>query len=594
MLSIINSAVSLLGRESRGRWLLLVVVAIVASGFELIGALLVFVLLGVVAEPDVDLELPLIGDFRDFLPGLDDQTLLLTLIAAMALFFFLRATVHVSKVYIENRVAENFGARLSTRLAHSYLKMPYAFHLQRSSSQLIRNSYQAVGELIKQIYIPMIKILAESTMVIAMLVLLFVIAPLATLLAIGVLGSTSLIMAWVIQPKLKRLGRASHRLQKETLGVLQQSLHGIRDIKILGRESAFADQFGRGRMKLARAKYLRSMAAAVPRDVLELALLGFILSFFAIAVASDQGAEGMLSVLGLFAYAGVRIQPAMQAIVSGINNLKFASAPLQDIYDDLELFDTLPTYREDGKALPLREAWTATAVSFQYDATDRPALRDINLTISPGETVGVCGPTGGGKTTLIDVLTGLLAPTEGRVTVDGIDLVERARSWHRSLGMVPQMIFLTDDTLRRNIALGVPSGEIDDDAVYEAVHLAQLDDFIQELPHGLDTVVGERGVRVSGGQRQRVAIARALYQRPEVLIFDEGTSALDNRTEAELMSALERLRGDHTILLIAHRLSTVQDCDRIIYLEGGRISGLGTYEELLESNEGFRRLARMT
>ncbi|MEY3019528.1 MAG: hypothetical protein RLZZ272_512 [Actinomycetota bacterium] len=215
----------------------------------------------------------------------------------------------------------------------------------------------------------------------------------------------------------------------------------------------------------------------------------------------------------------------------------------------------------------------------------------MDLTIRRGETIGICGSTGGGKTTLVDVLTGLIPPTRGRILVDGVDLAGRERAWQAATGVVPQTVFLTDDSLRANIALGVRPKDIDRDALAAAVDLAQLRDFVSSLPDGLDTVVGERGVRVSGGQRQRIAIARALYRRPELLVFDEGTSALDNLTERELIAALDRLRGSHTVVMVAHRLSTIRDADRVVLVEGGRIAAQGTYDELLATNAAFRRLA---
>jgi ATP-binding cassette, subfamily B, bacterial PglK len=589
--SIVSSAVRLISAQSRSRWALLVLIAVVASFLELGGAVLIFLLLALVADPGAEMSLPLLGDLRRFAPGVDDEALLLVLAAAMAVFFLIRPGVHVFKTYAENRIANNFGARLSADLAHGYLNQPYAFHLRRNSTTLIRNSFQAVNELVTQIYLPLVKILAESIMVLAMLALLVLLAPLATLLAVLLLGTAAIILAFIIQPRMKRLGTRAHRLQRETLGVLQQSLHGIRDIKILGRERAFADTYESGRFGLARTKYLRATAAALPRDVLETALTMFILAFFALSIIGDRTAQSMLSVLGLFAYAGLRLQPALQSIVSGLNNLKFASAPLDDIAADMELFATTRRPSPTDKSLELNERWSAEDVTFAYEGSDGPALQHVNLTIHPGEVIGICGPTGGGKTTLVDVMTGLLSPTAGRVVVDGHDLRDYDREWHRNLGIVPQMIFLMDEALRRNIALGVPEREIDEEAVREAVDLAQLASFVASLPDGLDTVVGERGVRVSGGQRQRVAIARALYRRPQVLIFDEGTSALDNRTEAELMHALERLRGEHTIVMVAHRLSTVRNCDRIAFVDEGRIAGVGTYDELASSNEGFRRLS---
>ena len=590
LVSIIRGAVRLISAGSRGRWAALIVVAVVASSVELIGALLVFLLLTLIADPTGAIDLPFVGDIRGRLPGIDDDVLLMALTAAMAVFFLLRPAIHLFKTYAQNRVAHNFGARLSSDLGRGYLSMPYAFHLQRSSSALIRNSYQAVDELVGQIYLPLVRIVAESILVLAMLSLLIVVAPVATGLAVLVLGGGALVLAMVIQPRLKRLGQRAHNTQRETLGLLQQSLHGIRDIKILGRERSFADAYERGRFRLSRIKYLRATAAVLPRDVLEATLTLFILAFFALSILAGLETESALSVLGLFAYAGLRLQPALQTIVSGINNLKFASAPLDDIAADIASIHAATRQPQARETLVLRDRWEVEEVNFTYEGADRPALEEVTLTIAPGEVVGICGPTGGGKTTLVDVITGLLEPTSGRVSVDGHDLREYDREWQRNLGIVPQMIFLTDESLRRNIALGVPTREIDETAVREAVELAQLSSFVDSLPAGLDTVVGERGVRVSGGQRQRIAIARALYRRPQVLIFDEGTSALDNQTEADLMRALERLRGDHTIVLVAHRLSTVRDCDRIVFLDEGRIAGLGTYAVLAETNEGFRRL----
>jgi len=215
----------------------------------------------------------------------------------------------------------------------------------------------------------------------------------------------------------------------------------------------------------------------------------------------------------------------------------------------------------------------------------------VGLVIRRGEQVGICGPTGGGKTTLVDLITGLLAPSQGQVRVDGVDIQTNLRGWQRNLGVVSQMVFLVDDTLRRNIALGIPDDKIDEQAVCEAIRLAQLEELVARLPQGLDTVVGERGVRLSGGERQRVAIARALYYRPQVLIFDEGTSALDNITEQELMRALRSLRGGHTIVLVAHRLSTVHDADRVVFVENGRIAGIDTFEGLCATSESFRAMA---
>lgn len=590
MWSSLRQAYDLVGRDRPWRWAALVVLALMISGIEMVGAVLVFVLLSLVADPGQPIELPLLGDPRQYAADVPETTLLLMLVAIMGAFFLFRAGLRIAAVYAQSRVAANAGARLSRRLVEGYLRWPYALHLQRSSADLIRNGHQAVIELVGQVVNPTIKIVAESVLVLGLLTILAVIAPGATALAVVVVGGAAVVLLAVVQPRLKRLGRIRHEEARATLGSLQQSLHGIRDVKVLGRERYFASVYGASRRRMARAGYLNSTVSQLPSIVMETALVGFILLAFALTILQGGAASETLSVLGLFAYAGLRLQPSLQHIVGGLNSLRFSAAPLQDLHRDLRTIERLPPVERRASPLPFRDRLEFVDVHFRYHGAAADALRGIDLTIRPGEQIGICGPTGGGKTTLMDVLAGLLSPTRGRVLIDGLDLQDHERAWQATLGIVPQMVFLLDDTLRRNIAFGVPDDQIDDEAVTEAVHLAQLEAFIAELPDGLETTVGERGVRVSGGQRQRVAIARALYHRPAVLVFDEGTSALDNATEALLMEAIERLRGDHTILLVAHRLSTVRHSDRVLYLEHGRIEAQGTFEELQRSSSRFREL----
>lgn len=588
-MTTLRQALRLIGRENRWRWIFLIVVALIASGFEIVGAALVYVLLGLVADPGGEAALPIVGDVRQFF-DVERDVLLLGLAVVMGAFFIARASVHIAEIYVQNRVAHNAGARLAAKLVRGYLAMPYAFHLSRTSSDLIRNSHGAVQSLVKEVFVPLIRVTAETILVLGMMALLIFLAPAATGLAVLVIGGTAVVMLRLIQPRLKRIGRRAHRLQRETLGTLQQSLHGIRDVKVLGREDEFARRYEKARLSLARVSYLRSTATDLPKTIMELALLGFILLVFAASILFQEGAGQTLPVLGLFAYAGLRLQPSLQRIIAGLNNLKYAAAPIEDLDRDLRLIGDQEPLPPASKPLPFRDQLRLNDVSFRYETGHKDALSAINLVLEPGAVLGICGPTGGGKTTLVDVMTGLLVPTSGCVTVDGHDLRQYAREWQRNLGVVPQMVFLTDETLRENVALGVPRKDIDEAAVNEAVELAQLRGYVDSLPDGLDTVVGERGVRISGGQRQRVAIARALYRRPEVLVFDEGTSALDNTTERELMSALARLRGKHTVLLIAHRLSTVKDADKILVIEDGMITGEGTYGELIHGNAAFRAL----
>lgn len=592
MISTLRLAMDLVGKDHRSRWILLVFISGITSVFEMAGAVLVFVLLSLVADPSGQIDLPVIGDVRALASGLDDRTLLVYVVVVMGVFFLINGLVQIGSVYVQRRVAVNAGARLSTKLVEIYLQMPYQVHLRRNSSELIRNGHQAVYSLVDQVFVPFIKVFTEAFLALALLAVTLSIAPYATLGAILFLGSTAVVLMLLVQPRLKRLGSTAHAMQKATLSVLQQSLHGIRDIKVLGRERFFSRLYRTSRFRLARTQYLRATLNAVPSTVIELGVMGFILFYFGTTVAGGESIEEALSVLGMFAYVGLRVKPSIQKIIGGLNDVKYASAPLQDIHADLTLAETLQRPSRQPAPLSLQHSIVIDDVTFRYEGADRDALSHVSFEIQAGEQIGICGPTGGGKTTLVDLVTGLLNPTSGSISIDGADLKDNTRAWQLSLGVVPQMVFLIDDTLRRNIALGVLDDEVDEDALADAVEQAQLAEFVATLPQGLATTVGERGVRISGGQRQRIAVARALYRRPEVLLFDEGTSALDNATEARLMAAIDDLRSKHTIILVAHRLSTVRNSDQVVFVEDGRISGLGSYDELVEGNEGFRMLAK--
>jgi ATP-binding cassette subfamily C protein len=300
-----------------------------------------------------------------------------------------------------------------------------------------------------------------------------------------------------------------------------------------------------------------------------------------------------LPLLGLYAYAGFRVIPSANRIMMYVSELRYSRAWIHSLRDDLAALPAPAPAAEPGEPIRFTRAVALERVSYTYadeNEADR-VLVDVDLTIARGESVGIVGPSGAGKSTLVDLLLGLLTPTAGRITVDGRDIAGALRSWQRHIGYVAQEPFVLDDTIRRNVAFGVTDVEIDDRRVTAALTLAQLGDFVAGLPGGLDTLLGERGARLSGGQRQRVAIARALYHEPEVLVFDEATSALDTPTERELIAALEALRGVKTLVVIAHRLTTVRRCDRVAVLRDGRLAAVGSYDELLARDAGFRAMA---
>jgi ATP-binding cassette subfamily C protein len=309
-------------------------------------------------------------------------------------------------------------------------------------------------------------------------------------------------------------------------------------------------------------------------------LVLFILAFVGINAIVTDGAIDALPVLGLFGYVAVRLQPSLNEILAALNSLKFAGPGINILYEDFIRFPAEAPAQVDPKPLSLQRQLKLESVSIRYENAHQDALTGVDLTIEAGEFVGIVGPTGGGKSTLVDVILGLLRPQTGRVTVDGVEIRGNEKAWQKSLGVVHQMVFLADTTIRRNVALGVPDEEIDDTRVIEAIRLAQLEKFAASLPHGVESVVGQRGIRLSGGQRQRLAIARALYAQPSVLVFDEGTAALDSVTERELMAALVPLRGERTIIVVAHRLTTVAAADRVMLVDNGRLVDVAPFDEL--------------
>ncbi|MBA2504335.1 MAG: ABC transporter ATP-binding protein [Thermoleophilaceae bacterium] len=569
----------------RKRWGLVFSVAVLASLVDAAGAVMVFVLLKLVNEPEGDLEVPVLGNLSERFPDADKSTLVGWVAVVMVAFFLLRGLILMLQTYLQNRTANEAGAIISRRLLAGYLRMPYSFHLTRNSAESIRNAYQAVLDIVSYVLVPVVMLVSETLVVSAMLLVLLVVAPVPTLLAIAVLGPLVLLILKLVQPRISRAGATVVASHEANLRGIQQSLTGVREIKVLGREEFFVEKYASGRSDLARAFYLRAALTDAPRIAIETILLLLIVGFLGATVITGSSVDDSLSVLGLFGYAALRVMPGLNRALAQLNSLKFGRAAVQEVTGDLEMLEReVEVLDADAEPLPLREQLALENVSFRYAGADRDALTGVDLVFRRGESIGIVGPTGSGKTTLVDIVLGLLPPTSGRVACDGVDIQSNLPGWQAHAGVVPQSVFLLDETLRRNIALGLSDADIDEDALAEAVELAQLGEFVASLPQGLDTVVGEAGARISGGQRQRVAIARALYHHPSVLFFDEGTSALDNKTEKQLIEALDRLRGERTIFTIAHRLSTVRTCDRVVIVRDGRVADVGTYDELAERN----------
>lgn len=589
MREVVEELSWLIRRTSKlSHWVTLIALALLVSFMEALGAILIFGLLAMIAAPEQSISLPVLGRIDQRLVGGNTADLLLWFAFAVAVFYILRGVASLVQSYAQNRVSQNIGARLSSFLLYGYLRLPYSYHLTRNSAEFIRTMQTSTYTVISNALLPVVWIISESLLVMAVGLILAVTAPVGVLIAAPAMGLVVLFLIRTLQPRLAQLGAEVQTQWERNMQAMQQALQGQKEIRLLGREAFFRDVFSAGRQLEARALYMRSVLLDVPRVVIETILVLFILAFIGVAYLRETPLRETLAILGLFAYAVLRVLPSINRIVSNVNALRYGEAAIRSVGDDIRTIDreSLPT-QAGTSVMSMQNNLQLQAVSFRYEGANADAVDSVSLTVTKGMVLGVVGPSGGGKTTLIDLILGLIKPTEGSIEVDGIDIHSDLRSWQDRIGVVSQTVFLLDDTVRNNIALGLPPDQVSEDRLTEAIEGAQLSDYIESLPHGLDTFVGERGIRISGGQRQRVAIARALYRDPEVLILDEGTSALDVVTEAQVMTAVEAIRADRTIIIVAHRLSTVRSCSKIAVIKNGRVSDLGTYEELRRNDPEF-------
>ena len=596
---IIKQAFRFVGQERMWRWWFLGAVSLVMTLMEALGAALVYLLVAIISTPDASLTLPVIGDITLLFPTRSSREIKLGAAIFVGVFFVLRAGVVLVQSYVVSRIVNNSFALIAGRMLEGYLSMPYLFHTQRSSAELIRNTYQGTSKLMSGIVMPVLSIFTQLLLGLSMVITLVTLAPQAMLVTTAGLAVVIMLIQRFVRPRLVKLSEQSEVASKLSIAAIQQALGGVRDIKLLRREDAFARMHLDARLTIARVGYRSGVLSRLSPLAIETSIILTIVAVFVLTTTGDASNERTLATLALFAYVGLRIQPILQSLLGFVNTINSNEAVLRNLIHD---HDEILAWRdsiEAESAVPVvtsssefSEELRFRGVSFAYQKGGTEVLRDVELAIRRGEFIGICGPTGGGKSTLVDLLVGLLQPTSGTITVDGRPLGRRPHWWWDQIGVVSQQVFLIDDTLRNNIAFGDSlSGRIDEERLERCVRRAQLEPVVQQLHAGLDTVVGERGVRLSGGQRQRVAIARALYREPEVLVLDEGTSALDGATERALVEAIDEATNGRTLIAIAHRISTIRAADRILVVADGRVVDQGTHDELLVRNELFRALA---
>ncbi len=489
---------------------------------------------------------------------------------------------------------------LSRRLLSSYLHRPYEYFLTHNSAELGKNILEEVKELVNQMLVPGLQGMAKGVVALFITGFLVFVDPLVALMVTLILGTTYAGIYSLVKNRLDSYGEKRVAANTERYQFVSEAFGGIKQVKLRGRENAFVEQYNKPSKWYSRYQARYRVIRKAPRYVLEAVAFGGIILIAVYLIIVKENLGQVIPMLGLYAFAGYRLLPALQKGFNGIASARFNLAALEKVRQGIkaEAVSVRKTSangaNERAETTPvMTDRLVVDRVCFTYPGAKEPAIKDLSLEIPACTAVGFVGKTGSGKTTTVDLILGLLRPQEGGISVDGTPLTdENLQRWRQDIGYVPQKIYLSDDTIARNIAFGVPEDEIDMDVVRDAASRAHIFDFVEnELPDRWSTIVGERGVKLSGGQRQRIGIARALYHNPSLLVFDEATSALDQATEASVMEAIYDLEGDHTMLMIAHRLSTVKRADNIVMLEKGRKVGEGTYDELARQHTKFQSMA---
>ena len=576
MIETVKIVWRLFTNSDRVAFIRIVFMVIIGMFLETVSLGIVVPIIGILTQDNYQEKYPWIVDLFG---SLSREELISAVMVAMVFIYIVRSLFLFWSLWIQKGFSASVSGRLSQSLFSIYLRQPYMFHLQRNSSTLMRNAKNATSVVTCGVD-PFLVLLTDGLVAIAMFSLLIYVEPIGTLAVLIVFSVSTLLFQRLTRRRIDNWGYRVDYHETKILQHLQEGFGGAKDVKILGRENEFLSQHEKHLWESIRINRIYNVILTLPRSFMEIITMVGLCLLVVSMVVRDRPLSDIVPILGLFAAAAFRVMPSINRLLMATQTLIFNRSIIASVYRDF-LLDS-PEVNSAQRIEPFTNQLELKDVSFKYPTAATPSLQNVSLVVRRGEAVGFVGPSGAGKSTLVDVILGLFAPTSGVVSVDGSDVHQNLRNWQNQIGYVPQAIYLTDDTLRRNVAFGLNDENIDDDLVREAIRSAQLQEFVATLPDGLETVVGERGVRLSGGQRQRIGIARALYHKPSVLVLDEATSSLDTPTEHGVMQAVQALQGSKTVIIVAHRLSTVEYCDRLYRIEDSRITEEGTFAEVVQ------------
>ena len=582
-----------LSRRRQRQLGLLMALTLVSAFAEVVSLGAVLPFLGILVAPEQLFGHPIVAVVAPTWGITSSDQLVLPLTVAFAAAALIAGAIRILLLWVSTRIAFASGADLGIEVYRRTLYQPYSVHVTRNSSEVISGITNKVNNVVFSVLLPLLTLVSSTVLLVAVMLALVAIDPIvASVAAIG-FGVSYALISWISRRQLLRNSQRIAYEQTQVVKALQEGLGGTRDVLLNGLQPVYCEIYRQADHPLRRAQGNNVFIGGSPRFAME--ALGMVLIATLAYTLSRQtgGIATALPMMGALALGAQRLLPALQQIYSAWASIAGSHAALADTIALLE--QPLPTEMLQPAPVPLRcqKDIKFRSVRFRYTDDGPWVLDGLSLVISKGARVGVVGSTGSGKSTTLDLLMGLLMPTDGELLVDDKPITGiRVSAWQQTIAHVPQSIYLADTTIAENIAFGVPLNTIDLDRVRQAARQAQIADFIESSREGYQAYVGERGIRLSGGQRQRIGIARALYKQASVLVFDEATSALDNATEQSVMEAIEGLSSDLTIMIIAHRLSTVRSCDTIVELKHGRVVAQGTYEQLLDQSSSFRKMAK--
>ena len=597
MLTLIKKISEILPPADKSKLILLFIFMLIAGALEVLGIGLILAFISIISTPDKIMSIAWLAPILNNLGIVNSHDMLVYgSVSLIGIFLFKNSYIIIFN-YVQVHFVYNRFRFIATRLFEKYMNAPYIFHLGNNTARLIRNITIEINLMVRFVMLPILVIIMEIVMMTGIIIFLIIIEPFITFISLIFMGIAGVLFLKIIKSKISLYGAQSLNERARMIQKVNEGLGGFKEISVKNRQSWFIERFHSSAKVIAKAETFHQIAQQVTKPIIETVAVTSMLLVALILVWQGRGVESVIPVLTLFGLATFKLMPSVTKIISNYNSIKYYRHTLTPIHEDLTMMDknnkNLKTdIIQKEQKINLIDTIKLKNISYSYPGSCELVLKDLSLTISRGAAVGFVGGSGAGKTTIIDLILGLLNPDQGDIIVDNKNIKNNISGWQKNIGYIPQFIYLADNTIRNNIAFGLDEKEIDEEQLLSAVKMAQLGDVIKRLPKGLDTMIGERGVRLSGGQRQRIGIARALYNNPEILIMDEATSSLDNRTEKYIIQSIERLKKGRTIIIIAHRLTTVKNCDKLFLIKDGRVVDMGSYDELIEKSTEFNLMIK--